>query len=112
MRSLLAGLATASVSILLVAISAASAQEADALVAQGKRLFEQRGCYGCHAIAGTGATTAPDLTDLGRRYSLAYLTYWLRETPPRGSVEHMPKIALTEPELQALAAYLSSLRVF
>ncbi|HUM17141.1 MAG TPA: cytochrome c [Candidatus Nitrosotalea sp.] len=112
MGPLQGGLAIAGVSMLLVATSVASAQDGDALVAQGKRLFEERGCYGCHAIAGKGATAAPDLTDLGRRYSLAYLTYWLRETPPRGSVEHMPKIALTEPEVQALAAYLSSLRVF
>ena len=103
------GLETISVSILLLVTSAASAQDSDALVAQGQRLFEAHG-YRCHAIAGTGGKTAPDLSNVGHRYSLGYLTYWLRETPPRGRIEHMPPIEMTEPELQALAAYLHSLR--
>jgi mono/diheme cytochrome c family protein len=98
--------------MLLLVTSAASAQDGDALVARGQRLFEERGCYGCHAIAGTGGKTAPDLSNVGHRYSRGYLTYWLRETPPRGRIEHMPRIQLTESELQALAAYLSSLRGF
>ena len=59
-----------------------------------------------------GATTAPNLSRVGAKYSLNYLTYWLRNTPPRGSREHMPKIQLAEPDVKALAAYLSSLRGF
>jgi len=55
------------VSILFLVTSAASAQESDARVAQGQRLFEAHGCYGCHAIAGTGGKTAPDLSNVGHR---------------------------------------------
>lgn len=100
------------VSALLLAASPASAQDGDPLVARGQRLFEAQGCYGCHAIGHVGATTAPSLSRVGAKYSRDYLTRWLRDTPPRGSVEHMPKIQLAEPDLQALAAYLSSLREF
>lgn len=110
MEPLRRGLETIGVSLLLLVASTASAQDGDALVAQGQRLFETHGCYGCHAIAGTGGKTAPDLSNVGHRYSLDYLTYWLRETPPRGRTEHMPPIPATESELQALAAYLHSLR--
>jgi hypothetical protein len=38
------------VSALLLAAAPASAQDDDSPVARGRRLFEARGCYGCHAI--------------------------------------------------------------
>lgn len=100
------------VSALLLTAAPASAQDDDSPVARGRRFFETHGCYGCHAIGRAGATTAPSLSRVGAKYSRDYLTRWLRDTPARGSVEHMPKIQVTEPELQALAAYLSSLREF
>jgi len=97
---------------LLLAAAPAPAQDDDSPVARGRHLFETRGCYGCHAIGGVGATTAPSLSRVGAKYSREYLARWLRETPPRGAVEHMPRIPLAEPELEALTAYLSSLREF
>jgi mono/diheme cytochrome c family protein len=99
------------VSGLLLTGSFAFAQDDPALVARGRRLFEERGCYDCHAVAGTGGKAAPDLSRVGERYSLSYLTRWLKGNPHRGA-EHMPKIELTESELSALAAYLASLRGF
>ena len=49
---------------------------------------------------------------MGATYSREYLTRWLRDTPPRGAVEHMPRIPLAEPELEAPTADLSSLHEF
>ena len=100
------------VGALLLAAAPASAQDDDSPVARGRRLFETRGCYGCHAIGGVGATTGPSLSRVGAKYSPEYLTRWLRDTPPRGAAEHMPRIPLAGPELEALTAYLSSLREF
>jgi cytochrome c oxidase subunit 2 len=106
-------LRTVIVSAVLLAATPVSAQDDDPPVVRGRRLFETRGCYGCHAIGRVGATTGPSLSRVGAKYSRDYLTRWLRDVPPRGSVEHMPKIQLAEPaELEALAAYLSSLRDF
>jgi len=54
------------VGALLLAAAPAPAQDDDSPVARGRHLFETRGCYGCHAIGGVGATTAPSLSRVGR----------------------------------------------
>ncbi|HTI56975.1 MAG TPA: hypothetical protein VMC04_22265 [Verrucomicrobiae bacterium] len=57
-------------------------------------------------------TWAPGLSRVGITYSREDLTCWLRDTPPREAVEHMPRIPLAEPELEAPTAYLISLHEF
>lgn len=53
--------------------------EVDALVkeglkgrkfAQGKRMFEAAHCYACHQFNGGGGVAGPDLSNLGRRFSV------------------------------------------
>ncbi len=95
---------------LLLVASAARAQEGGGLLAQGKRIFQEQGCYGCHTVEKTGTPIAPDLSHVGRKYKEADITRWLRDPSVQRPSAHMPKIELTEPEVQALAAYLSSLR--
>ena len=52
------------VCILALACSALFAQTGDA--ARGKAVFEGKGqCAACHRVAGSGARTGPDLTDIG-----------------------------------------------
>src|SRR5262249_31416303 len=46
----------------------------------------------------------------GAKYDRAYLTRWLKDPAAQKPTAHMPKIALTGTEAQALAAYLASLR--
>jgi len=55
----------AAVSALLLAAATASVQDDGSPEARGRRLFEARGCYGCHAIGGVGATTGPSLSRVG-----------------------------------------------
>lgn len=112
MASLGSAMRVVAVGALLLAAAPAPAQDDDSPVARGRRLFEARGCYGCHAIGGVGATIGPSLSRVGAKYSREYLARWLRETPPRAAVKHMPKVQLAEPELEALTAYLRSLREF
>jgi mono/diheme cytochrome c family protein len=96
--------------ILALALSACAALAQDgALVAQGRRLFTEQGCFGCHTVGAFGTPIAPDLSRVGAKYPLEYLTRWLRD-PASQRPAHMPKIPLTEAEVQALAAYLGSLR--
>ena len=97
--------------VLILTDCPASAAEEPPLVSQGRRLFEERGCYDCHTVAGKGVKVGPDLTGVGRRYSASYLTHWLRDNPERGAI-HMPKFKLTEPQMRALEAFLLSLREF
>jgi cytochrome c oxidase subunit 2 len=103
----------------------------DPLVEQGREIFHQQTCIACHAIAGTNAQgeIAPNLTLFGRRSSLA--AGWLENTPENleawikapqdvkpGAL--MPGVAvaggnwpatnLTDDQVEAIAAYLYSLR--
>jgi cytochrome c oxidase subunit 2 len=86
------------------------AQDRTTLIEQGKQFFFTQGCYGCHTIGKVGTPIGPDLSHVGAQYALSYLTGWLRDPASQKRTAHMPKIELTEPDIQALAAYLSSLR--
>ena len=87
----------------------------------GQRVFMERGCAICHAIRGTEAraTVAPDLTHLGSRLTLAagtlpnnrgHLGGWIANPQVLKPGNHMPRVPLDAEELQALIAYLTSLR--
>ena len=95
---------------LLLAAAPAWAQDGAALVAQGKRLFTDQGCYGCHTVGKMGTAIASDLSRIGLKYPESYLTKWLRDPSAQKPTAHMPRIQLTEAEIQALAAFLASLR--
>ncbi|MDQ2806700.1 MAG: c-type cytochrome, partial [Chloroflexota bacterium] len=75
----------------------------------------------CHAIAGTGATArvGPDLTHLGSRHTLAAgvlantsanLRRWLADPQAIKPGSLMPNSRLSSAELDALTAYLESLK--
>lgn len=46
---------------------------------------------------------------MGFKYQEAYLLQWLRNPATQKPTAHMPKIAMTEAEARALAAWLASL---
>lgn len=85
-------------------------QDGTALASQGKRLFTEQGCYGCHTIGKTGTPIANDLTRVGLKYPESYLRGWLHEPQKQKPRAHMPKIEMSEADARALATYLSSLR--
>jgi mono/diheme cytochrome c family protein len=77
---------------------------------EGRRLFFVQGCYGCHRIGVAGTPIAHDLSHIGRRYTAGELARWLRDPASQKPTAHMPRLALSEAEITALAAYLSSLQ--
>jgi cytochrome c oxidase subunit 2 len=81
-----------------------------ALVAQGRQIFNDQGCYGCHTMGKSGTPIAPDLSKIGSKRSEDYLRRWLEDPQAQKPTAHMPKLALTEGEARALAAYLATLR--
>ena len=101
-------------SVLLVAVvlmaSCVQAQDGGALVARGQIVFRDQGCYGCHTVGVAGTPIAPDLSRIGAKRDQAYLARWLRDPSLQRPTAHMPKIQLTESEVEALASYLGSLR--
>ena len=83
----------------------------------GPLLFEQKSCIGCHMINGAGAAgPGPDLSHIASQpydslgNSSSDLTKWLEDPPAVKPGTIMPKIPLTQPELDALVQYLLTLK--
>ncbi|WP_083457170.1 cytochrome c oxidase subunit II [Sandaracinus amylolyticus] len=93
-----------------------------AIARRGASLFLENGCSACHAIRGTAAdgTVGPDLTHVGSRHTIGAgrldrgpeaLRRWIADPERLKSGVHMPAFEmLPGDELDALAAYLESLR--
>lgn len=94
----------------------------DGPAAVGARLFVDLGCGGCHTVRGTKAegVIGPDLTHIASRLSLgagilpndrASLIRWIAATGEVKPEVRMPAFGmLPTAEIEALAAYLGSLR--
>ena len=100
------------VAVLLFAAGPALAQAPDAaLVLRGEGLFKELGCYGCHTVGKFGTQgIAADLSHVGAKHDVGYLTKWLKDPASQRPTAHMPKIGLSDDEAKALATYLGSLR--
>lgn len=90
-------------------------------ISQGRRVFETTACINCHTVAGTVANGrfGPDLTHLMSRDTLAAgifpnthenLREWVRSPDTFKPGCLMPAIKLNPKELDALTAYLETLR--
>jgi cytochrome c oxidase subunit 2 len=100
---------------------APAAQPADARAQRGKAVFESTACAMCHSIQGTLAQGrhAPDLTHLASRQTLAAGTLpnnpqalgaWITDPQIYKPGNNMPKVPMSPQDLDALVAYLGSLK--
>ena len=103
------GSVVAGVVLAALLVTGCMALDRDAAVARGGQVFRDQGCYGCHTVEATGTPIATDLTRIGAKHDAAYFVRWLRDPSQQKPRQHMPKIALSDGEVRALAAYLSSL---
>lgn len=81
------------------------------LVAQGRKLFFGKNCYGCHKIDGlSNGALGPELSEVGKKFKIDYL--WESIVDPRANAptSFMPKFNLTEEEVKALTIFLKSRR--
>ena len=96
---------------------AASQQE----IAAGQQTFLSKPCAACHTVRGTPAygTTGPDLTHVGGRKYIAAglfettrgsLAAWIADPQTLKPGNNMPMVPLTSDELQAVSAYMASLK--
>ena len=78
-------------------------------VAEGKRLWEENNCIGCHTLLGEGAYFAPELGNVHKRYGgkdgvKAFIMRRPKEgVPGRRS---MPQFNFSDDELDAIADFL------
>ena len=105
--------AIAAVASLLVPLGAGGAgadDERAARVREGRRLFVEHGCYGCHLVGGFGTPIATELTHIGAKYPEVYLDQWLADPRAQKPRAHMPRLPIPAEDTRALAAYLATLR--
>ena len=90
-------------------------------VSDGRRIFETTGCMSCHTVAGTVAEGrfGPDLTHLMSRDTIAAgiarntpqnLRRWVQDPSALKPGVLMPAMGLNDRELNAVTAYLETLR--
>ena len=100
---------------------AAAAPPVEAQAALGKQTFESKGCVMCHRIQGSeaSATVGPDLTHLMSRRHIAAgarpntrgdLAAWIADPQGTKPGTPMPRVALSSEELNAVVAYLETLK--
>jgi mono/diheme cytochrome c family protein len=96
--------------LVLLSSLVALAQQRTEVVSEGEKLFRVQGCYGCHTVGRFGTPLGPDLSRVGGKYPKDYLTRWLSDPEAQRPNAHMPKLELAPKEVEALAAYLSTLQ--
>ncbi len=98
-----------------------AAEPTDSAALLGQAVFMRSGCAVCHAVRGTDAmaSVAPDLTHLASRQTLGagtipntrgYLGGWIANPQAIKPGNRMPAMPMDGPDLQALLAYLETLR--
>lgn len=69
--------------IILLLATPLVAQDRLQLIEQGRKFFFDEGCFGCHTVGKVGTPIGPNLSEVGSKYPLSYLTAWLRICEPK-----------------------------
>jgi cbb3-type cytochrome oxidase cytochrome c subunit len=82
-----------------------------AMVALGKQLYEVKyQCQSCHSIGGSGGYVGPNLNNAGGWLTRAWIKAWLTNPQALSPETIEPQRNFTENEVEALTAYLMTLR--
>lgn len=79
----------------------------------GKKLFVERGCRGCHSIAKDepGASPrVPNLSSIGLKVTPDWIMAWLEDPRAYNPDARMPKTVLTDAERRDITVYLMTLK--
>ena len=75
----------------------------------GRRLFAEKGCIGCHAIAGKGGTVGPPLDEVAKRHDAQWISSHFKNPGAVSPGTVMPQFNFNEQEIRALTEFLISL---
>jgi len=87
-----------------------SQQTADPKIERGKAVYDETGCATCHAIGEIGGRTGPSLDKIGSKYDAEKLKGILLNPKTLNPNTVMPPFEGSEEDLDALVAYLLSLK--
>lgn len=93
----------------ILVVPQASASSATLVSTKAPEKFTQI-CAACHVVGGKGGTVGPALDGVGSRRDAKYLDQWLRDPQVLKPGALMPKLPLSEVELEELVKYLSELK--
>jgi mono/diheme cytochrome c family protein len=77
---------------------------------EGKRLYDAKGCRGCHILGAGGGYYGPPLNDTGRRLKSGWIYNWLKGPQKWRADVRCPNYGFTDPEALRLTAYLETLK--
>ena len=79
-------------------------------IAQGKKLYHQKGCHACHQIGAEGGAVGPVLSDAGDRLENGYIYAYLMNPRRFRPDAPEPDYGLSKEEATLLTKFLSSLK--
>ena len=91
-------------------LAAANIVLADPLAAKGKTIFEAQSCNACHGDAGVGTAAGPALIGIAAKLPAEQLAQLFKHPTAKMTAGGMPPIDLPPDELNALIAYVESLK--
>jgi cytochrome c oxidase subunit II len=104
----------------VAAQKAPPAEPSGGAAADGKALFARSACIGCHTIEGVSkGDVGPNLTHVGSRSIIASgilentpenMARWIKDPPAEKPGSLMPNLHLSDSDVNALVAYLESLK--
>jgi mono/diheme cytochrome c family protein len=77
--------------------------------AEGRRLFEEKGCFGCHSIGGKGGNIGPPLDLVAKRHDPQWIVAHFQNPQAVSPGTVMPRFNFTEQQIRALTEFLLSL---
>lgn len=83
-------------------------EEADPMIASGRRLYDQLSCAYCHTIGGKGGKIGPALDKVAGAETEEWLTKHFRDPQSVTPGSTMPKLNLLDDEIKVLVAYMRS----
>ena len=84
--------------------------EATIAKASNRPLVFNQLCIACHSLEGQGGAVGPALDGVGGRRDQQYLATWLKDPQAVKAGTLMPKLPLSDSDVQELAAFLSQLK--
>lgn len=91
-------------------VASKSAVSAISNIVERPKVFTQM-CLACHKVDGEGGEIGPNLDNIGKTRSKEFIKAWLADPVKVKANSKMPKLPLSEEEIESLANYLSSLRI-
>jgi mono/diheme cytochrome c family protein len=88
----------------------ARASRAAAITYDGRELFRGAGCIMCHSVGNVGGHVGPELTHIARKRTADEFKRLLRDPAQILPGGKMPQLYLSEPQVEALTSYLTTLR--